>query len=134
MNSLTDIAEAFDEIISGRFVKRYVHKLIVDGSDLTGLFVERAERAGFVGTTVGNVDVGFDERIAAFASRSSTAYFGWVFIERFTTTRSRKLFGSEVQNKKGDWAIQVPSNSKENVYVNYSHRIGMEFGADFVLE
>lgn len=134
MNTDTDVVEAIDEILIGKNVKRYVHELVVNGADLTELFLNRAKNVGFEQTTVSQVDIGFDERVAAFAVRKSTAYFGWVFIERFNAVKSRKVFGSIVLNKRGDWAIQIPSNSKESIFVNYSERLGMELGADFLLE
>jgi len=83
---------------------------------------------------VGDVDVGFDERVAAFLLRGSMAYFGWVFNERFTEKKSRKLFGSEVRNGKGDWAIQIPFNRREKIFVRYTERLGMEQDGNFVLE
>lgn len=136
MNVKADIrvANAIDEVIDGRNVKRFVHELELDGEDYTPLFRERLLEAGFKETVVGNVDIGFDERVAAFALRGSKAYFGWIFIERFTEKKSRKLFGSVVRNKKGDWAIQIPSNSKEKVFVNYAQKLDMEPESNFVLE
>lgn len=106
----------------------------VDGENFTRLFTERLRDAGFTETTVGEVSIGFDERVAAFVLRGSKAYFGWIFIERFTEKKSRKLFGSIVRNKKGDWAIQIPSNSKEKVFVNYAQKLDMEMESNFVLE
>lgn len=128
------ITEAIDEIISGRNVKRFVHDLRYEGENLEDLFAKRLTEAGFVETTVGDVDIGFDERVAAFVVRGPKAYFGWVFIERFTEKKSRKLFGSSVRNRKGDWAIQIPSGSKEKIFVRYSEKLDMEADASFVLE
>ncbi|MCL5268713.1 MAG: hypothetical protein M1469_11525 [Bacteroidetes bacterium] len=128
------IAEAMDEIINGTNVERFVHELEVDGEDISPLFTQRLRAAGFKEMTVGDVDVGFDQRVATFALRGTKAYFGWVFIERFTEKKSRKLFGSAVRNKKGDWAIQIPSNSGEKVFVNDAQRLGMELENNFVLE
>lgn len=130
----TKIIEAIDEIISGKNVKRFVHDLHFDGRDLAGLFAERLVNAGFVETTVGDVDVGFDERVAAFLVRDSKAYFGWVFRERFTEKKSRKLFGSAARNSKGDWTIQLPFNSREIIFVRYSEKLEMELDSNFVLE
>lgn len=130
----TKIIEAIDEIIGGRNVKRFVHDLHLDDRDLSGLFVERLLNAGFVEATVGDVAVGFDERVAAFLIRNSKAYFGWVFRERFTERKSRKLFGSEARNSKGDWAIQIPFNSREKIFVRYSEKLEMELDGNFVIE
>ncbi len=134
MRSEVDVLYALDEIVEGKNVKRYVHDLRLDGRDYADVFAERLLKAGFVETTVGEVEIGFDERVAAFLLREGKAYFGWVFIERFTETKSRKLFGSSVRNKKGDWAIQVPFNSREKIFVRYSEKLQMEMDPNFVLE
>ncbi len=134
MTNDAGISEAIDEIIEGKNVKRFVHDLVLDGRELTDLFRRRLLAAGFVETIVGDVNIGFDERVAAFLVRGSKAYFGWVFIERFTEKKSRKLFGTEVRNRKGDWAIQIPFNSREKIYVRHAEKLSMEPGADFVLE
>lgn len=128
------VTDAIDEIISGKNVKRFVHDLRFEGRDLTNLFEKRLQDAGFEETTVGNVRIGFDERVAAFIIRDSKAYFGWVFIERFTEKKSRKLFGSSLRNRKGDWAIQIPFNSRERIFVRYSEKLEMEADADFLME
>lgn len=134
MKSDGEIIEALDEIINGRNVKRFVHDLLFEGRDLSSIFAERLVAAGFIATTVGQVEVGLDQRAAAFLLRESKAFFGWVFIERFTETKSRKLFRSAIKNWKGDWAIQIPFNGKETIYVRYSERIDMEPDSNFVLE
>lgn len=128
------IVDAINDIIMGKNVKRFVHDLRFKGEDLTSVFAGRLLSAGFIETTVGEVAVGFDERIAAFLLRDSMAYFGWVFNERFTGKKSRKLFGSAIRNGKGDWGIQIPSNSREKIFVRYSERLGMEQDGNFVLE
>ncbi len=134
MKSDDKIVAAIDEIISGKNVKRYVHDLLFEGKDLTDVFAVRLVKAGFVETTVGEVQIGFEERVPAFLLRSSKAYFGWVFVERFTEKRSRKLFGSEARNRKGDWAIQIPFNSSEKIFVSSADKVGMEADGSFVLE
>ncbi len=134
MKSDGEIIEALDEVIEGRSVKRFVHELVFEGRDLSAVFSGRLVKAGFVVTTVGQVEVGLDQRVAAFLLRDSKAYFGWVFVERFTERKSRKLFGSALKNRKGDWAIQIPFNSKETIYVRYSELLDMEMDPNFVLE
>lgn len=134
MKPNSQVAEAMDDIISGTNVERFVHELDVDGEDLSQLFTERLRASGFNETTVGDVSVDFEERVPAFVLRGTKAYFGWVFIERFTEKKSRKLFGSAVRNKKGDWAIQIPSNSREKIFANERHKLGMEVDGTFVLE
>jgi hypothetical protein len=134
MDTEVKVVEALDDIIAGRNVKRIVHDLNYDGRNLTGMFAARLKEAGFLETTVGEIEVGFNERIAAFLIRDSKAYFGWVFNERFTDKKSRKLFGSELRNRKGDWAIQIPSNSRETIFIDPSEKLGMEVDSSFVLE
>ena len=75
-----------------------------------------------------------EERVPALMIRDMRAYFGWVFVERFTEKKSRKLFGSVVRNKKGDWLVQMPSNSSERVYANLDLKIEMEAERLFVME
>lgn len=134
MKSDLEVIAALDEIIEGRNVKRYVHDLRLGGRDYSDVFADRLLDGGFVRTTVGDVEIGFDERVAAFVIRESKAYFGWVFIERFTETKSRKLFGSSVRNSKGDWAIQISPRRREEIFVRYSEKLDMEISPDFVLE
>ncbi len=134
MQDESKIVEALDDIIMGKNVKRFVHDLRFNGEDLSKVFAGRLLNAGFIETPVGQVEVEFDERVAAFLLRDSKAYFGWVFNERFTEKKSRKLFGSEIRNGKGDWAIQIPFNSREKIFVRYSEKLGMEQDGNFVLE
>ena len=47
----------------------------------------------------------------AFCIADGVAHFGWVFWEVFTPDRKRKLFGSQVKNEKGDWAIMLARRS-----------------------
>ena len=129
-----EILSALDEIIEGRFVKRSVHELIHEGRDVTSLFIERLMVHEFAEKRVREVDLQVEERVPAFAIRDRKAYFGWIFIERFTETKSRKLFGSSARNTKGDWLIQVSQNSNEAIYVNCRSKFGMEEGHLFVME
>ncbi len=130
----SELAAAFDEIIEGRLVNRNVHDLIFEGRDLKDLFVSRLYVHGYARQKVAEIDLGFEERVPAFAIRNNKAYFGWVFIERFTDKRSGKLFGSVARNKKGDWLIQISHNSEESIYVNCDLKSGMESERLFVLE
>ena len=134
MTPAAQLLAAVNEIIEGRNVNRSVHNLSFEGRDLTGEFVKRLLSHGYSARTVGEVDVAFGERVPAFAVRSGTAYFGWVFIEKFSDTKSRKLFGSIVKNTKGDWAIQISQKSRELVYVNPREKSAMELEPTFVME
>ena len=130
----SDLVSALDEIIEGKFVNRNVHELNYEGGDCSRLFIERLKSHGYIERRVGEIELQFEERVPAFAIRNGKAYFGWVFIERFTETKTRKLFGSVVRNKKGDWLVQIPSNSNESIYVNYKLKAGMEGERLFVME
>jgi hypothetical protein len=107
--------EALDDLILGRGVRRGRHEL---PPDLFPLFRERLVACGFVPTVVGAVAVEVGIRVPAWLLRPPHADFGTVFWEIFTPEKRRKLFGSEVRNAKGDWAIQVPPGSPETVWVD----------------
>lgn len=129
----TTIEEAIREIIHGRSVKRSVHELIHDHQDVTPVFIKELERNNFVSVTVGTVDIQPGQRIPAFYLRQQTAYFGWVFWEKFTQLRLRKLFGTVVRNAKGDWLYQLPSNSTTIIYANTSQILEMDIDRPFEL-
>ena len=130
----SELAAAFDEIIEGRLVNRNVHDLSFGERDLEELFISRLSLHGFVRKKVREIELGYEERVPAFAIRNNKAYFGWVFIERFTDKKSRKLFGSIARNKKGDWLIQVSDKKEDPVYANCDLKSGMESERLFVLE
>ena len=134
MKNESEIVSAFDEIIEGRFVSRAVHELVYEGVNCTQLFVNRLKTFGYIGMPVGEVELEFEERVPAFAIRNGKAYFGWVFIERFTEKKSRKLFGSVARNGKGDWLIQISHNSREMIYTNSDLKSGMEGERLFVMD
>ncbi len=129
-----EVGSAFDDIIAGKFVNRNVHGLDYEGLDFTSLFVERLRLNGFVEKCVAEIELGYDERVPAFAIRDMKAYFGWVFVERFSETKSRKLFGSIKRNQKGDWLVLITQKSSERIYVNNDKKSGMEEEGLFVLE
>ena len=134
MTSSNQLPAAVDEIIEGRSVTRSVHALSYNGADITDLFIERLLEHGYLPRAVGEIQISFGYRIPAFAIRKGTAYFGWVFVEKFSETKSRKMFGSILKNKKGDWAIQISYNSNETVYANPGDKSEMELEPSFTLE
>jgi len=117
---------AFSEIIEGKTVKRVRHELRYDGNDLTSLFVEELERLGYQPTTVEKLSVEPGERVPAFYLEGQTAHFGWIFWEQFTSWKLRKLWGSVVKNKRGDWALQIPTGRPIRVYANESLKLEMD--------
>jgi hypothetical protein len=102
-----------DDLILGRGVKRGRHDL---PSAAVALFRERLIACRFVETTVGDVPIETGERVPAWLLRGNVADFGTVFWEIFTERYRRKLFGSQVRNRKGDWEIQIPPASKEQIW------------------
>jgi hypothetical protein len=72
------------------------------------------------------VEIAHGERVPAFLVREGHADFGWVFWEKFTADRWRKLFGSVVRNAKGDWAIQLGTGSREPVHVDLTRRVPVD--------
>ena len=129
-----DLISAVDGIITGKLVNRSAHDLTYDGKNVTRLFLERLSVHGYTPMKVGDAEVEAGYRIPAFVIRDGTAYFGWVFVEQFTEKKSRKLFGSVVRNRKGDWSIQIPHNSQEIVYANCGEKVEMENERLFIME
>jgi hypothetical protein len=67
---------------------------------------------------VQNVELRPGERVPAFYIDNGTAYFGWVFWEKFSQLKLRKLFGSVVRNRKSDWAVQISDKRRSVIYAN----------------
>jgi hypothetical protein len=109
-----DVA-ALDDLILGCGVKRGRHQLPPEALDL---FPERLAANGFRLLGVGEIQIQVGERLPAWILRGNVADFGTVFWEVFTPLAKRKLFGSEVRNRKGDWEIQLYPTSKEKVWAN----------------
>ena len=118
--------EAFTDIITGKGVSRSKHELHVDGRSVIEEFLDALEQQGFEKTLVGKVDVSVGERVPAFYVDHSVAYFGWVFWEKFTSEKARKLWGSVVRNTKGDWAIQISDAKATPIYANQKLKIEMD--------
>ena len=120
------IRDALRAIIEGKTVKRSKHHLILDGQDLTTVFIEELGPLGYRPTTLEKVMIQPGERIPAFFIRESVAYFGWIFWEQFTSWKIRKLWGSVIKDKRGDWDIQIPAGRKTIVYANESLKLEMD--------
>jgi len=120
------LIEALDDIIQGSVVNRTRHNLIHDGADLTGIFIQRLFMHGYKPRTVGNIPCEPGERVPAFYLDGFTAYFGWVFWEKFSARKIRKLWGSVVKNSKGDWRIQIPVVAQTVIYANELMKIEMD--------
>jgi hypothetical protein len=126
MHNDIKLLDTLADIVTGRGVKRAKHELVLDGKPVVDEFVSCLKEHGFHQTTVGDVDVRIGERVPAFYLDSTTAYFGWVFWEKFTDVKARKLWGSVVRNAKGDWAIQIPPTKPIPIYANSDAKIDMD--------
>ena len=119
------VRDALRAIVEGKIVKRSRHDLHHQGKDLTPVFLEELEKQGYHPTTVGESNVQPGERVPAFFIEDGTAYFGWVFWEQFTSWKIRKLWGSVMKNKRGDWEIQIPATRPTPIYANEKLKLEM---------
>lgn len=115
---MKELREVLSDIIEGKIVKRARHELRWDMRDVSMEFVEVLQESGYQPMIVDQANVQPGERMPAFYLENGVAYFGWVFWEKFSQLRLRKLFGSVVRNAKGDWAVQIPPQRKTIIYVN----------------
>ncbi len=126
MKAKVSLSEALSDIVTGKGTTRSKHVLMLDGKPVVEDFLRCLEEHGFGKTTVGDVDVKLGERVPAFLVENTTAWFGWVFWEKFTETKARKLWGSVVRNSKGDWAIQIPPTKPTPIYAAIHGKIEMD--------
>lgn len=122
----SQIEEIFAEIIEGRIVKRAKHELRWNSRDVSLEFIEVLKQRGYSPATVAGVHVTPGERVPAFYLDNSYAYFGWVFWEKFSQLKLRKLFGSVVRNEKGDWAVQISDKRNTVIYANPALKLEMD--------
>ena len=118
--------DAYSDFITGHGVERVKLELTIEGRPVVQEFLAALEKHNFAAGTVAGTPVQPGERVPAFFIKDSTAFFGWVFWEKFTETKLRKLWGSSLRNKKGDWAIQIPSNKAATIYADQSLKIEMD--------
>jgi hypothetical protein len=121
-----EITQSLHELAAGSGVKRTRHELIVDGVDYADRFIEVLKKIGYVPLTVAEVPVKPGERIPAFFIEDSVAYFGWIFYEKFSGRKVRKLWGSAIRNRKGDWAIQISPKKGITLYANINQKTDMD--------
>jgi hypothetical protein len=125
-SSPRELREVLSDIVEGKIVKRARHELRWESRDVSLEFIDVLTEYGYKPTTVAAVSIQPGERVPAFYLDNGTAYFGWVFWEKFTQLRLRKLFGSVVRNAKGDWAIQIPDKRNTVIYANPSLKTEMD--------
>jgi hypothetical protein len=114
----TELQSILRDIIEGKIVKRSKHELYWETRDLSIEFIEALKEAGYKQMIVQSVELQPGERVPAFYIDSGTAYFGWVFWEKFSQLKLRKLFGSVVRNTKGGWVVQISDKRRSVIYVN----------------
>jgi hypothetical protein len=56
--------------------------------------------------------------VPAFYIEGRTACFGWVFWEKFSSAKLRKLWGSVIRNEKGEWSIQISPTKTTTIYAD----------------
>ncbi|MBI5472278.1 MAG: hypothetical protein HY961_08025 [Ignavibacteriae bacterium] len=126
MPGASQLADVLADIIEGKIVKRAKHELRWNGRDVSPEFVNVLAEYGYIPTTVDALAVAPGERVPAFYVDEGYAYFGWVFWEKFTQLKLRKLFGSIIRNSLGDWAIQIPAQRKTVIYANPALKAEMD--------
>lgn len=120
------LASIFSDIIEGKIVKRAKHELRWERRDLSLDFIAALSAHGYRPTTVANVAIQPGERVPAFFLDDGCAYFGWVFWEKFSQLKLRKLFGSVVRDSAGDWAIQISGKRTTVIYANTALKAEMD--------
>ena len=112
-----ELFAAFRDLAAGRGVRRGRHDLRLEGRDRSALFEKALRLEGFEPLRVRDARVEMGEKAPAFLVDEGSADFGWVFWEKFSEGRARKLFGSTVRNAKGDWEIQLGEGSPRQIHV-----------------
>jgi len=112
-----ELKEVFYDIIAGK-VKRSLHQLTYQNRDYTLLFISCLKQKEYFPVSLKNVDLQVGTRIPGFYLEDTTAYFGYLFWEVFDDRHKRKIWGSVIRNKKGDWKYILPGNSSKEVYLN----------------
>jgi hypothetical protein len=125
-HDLSKVRLALEDFIRGVEVHRAKLQLTLDGQDLTKEFVQALLKLGYIPAEVRDVGVRPGQRAPAFLIQDATAYFGWVFWEKFTEKKMRKLWGSVIRNEEGDWEIQLPAGRTACIYVNEKARLEMD--------
>ncbi len=116
--NISEIEDAFNDIILGNGVKRSVHNLVFNNENLTPLFKNCLIKNNFLPTPLKKIELETGIRYPGFYIQSSMAYFGHLFWEVFNEKRKRKIWGSIIRNEKGDWKYILPGNSLKIVYMN----------------
>jgi hypothetical protein len=125
-SSRQELRGVLRDVVEGKTVKRSVHELKLGTYDVSSEFMAALDESGYIPTTVSGIDLKPGERIPAFHIESGVAFFGWVFWEKFSRIKLRKLFGSVARNSNGDWAIQLSDKRATTIYANPSLKTEMD--------
>jgi hypothetical protein len=125
-NSNPQLKEVLTDIIEGKIVKRAKHELVWEHRDVSVEFINVLIERGYKPTTVSKVEIQPGERVPAFYLDNGFAYFGWIFWEKFSQLKLRKLFGSVIRDGYGDWAIQISPKRNTVVYANVTKKAEMD--------
>lgn len=126
LSSGSHLKEILADIIDGKTVKRAKHELVWESREVSLEFIDVLVEHGYKATTVAQVEIQPGERVPAFYLDKGVAYFGWVFWEKFSQLKLRKLFGSVIRNGSGDWAIQIPAKRNTVIYANTGLKTEMD--------
>ena len=116
----SELEEIFDDIILGRGVKRAVHHLEYDQNVYVDLFAQRLRIYNYQPLVLSNISLKVGFRLPAFLVSEKAALFGYVFWEVFSEHKKRKIWGSVIRNKKGDWKYILPGYSNQVIFANLS--------------
>jgi len=126
LSSNGHLKEVLADIIDGKIVKRAKHELMWESREVSLEFIDLLLEHGYKAATVALLDVQPGERVPAFYLDRGVAYFGWVFWEKFTQLKLRKLFGSVIRDAYGDWAIQISAKRNTVIYANVNLKAEMD--------
>ncbi len=126
MHSSDTLKEVLADIIDGKVVKRAKHELMWESREVSLEFVDVLLEHGYKAATVALLDIQPGERVPAFYIDKGVAYFGWVFWEKFSQLKLRKLFGSVIRDSYGDWAIQISAKRNTVIYANAGLKAEMD--------
>lgn len=111
-----EVLEALEDLALGR-VHRSRHELVVDGRDLTDLFIQVLGDSGFSPARIRDLSVPRGVRVPAFVLTGTRADFGHVFQEKFHDGEFRLLFGSVARDWRGDWDLVLTRRDARTVWV-----------------
>ena len=116
-----DVAAALRSFVRGDFRRSSLQLVSDSGEDVEPHFRRVALEEGYAPKRVADVSPASGRRVPAFLVRNGRAWFGWIFDERFTDERRRRLFASverDHESPQHDWRVILGVGSKEELLVN----------------